>query len=374
MEQHRRRIVIFNPAAYSGGAERGLLEIVSALGANYWIKVVHPSGGELEKILQDHSVSCDLPNFTRLSRKGSRLVDVWKSSSDVARLFRVINDLKPDLVISNGIKAHYAISLYKRFHSGVLFVPYIRDASSNGIIRNRIFQAMVLRVADHIIFTTEYLKHMYNPSGQCSVLPNPVFGSAAAVSRKSVSSDQKVIGIVAHLAPLKGIEDALFAFRELRGKFGQTIRLHIAGGNIYDTNRNYYDRYAISLNNLIQRIGSDEISMKAYSFSEMDGFYSQLDVLVNCSRSEGFGRSVAEAINSGIPFVTTESGYWDRRKYPFLEEAVYTPGNIEELCKKIEICLKRPFEHSKIIKLIGPELNLDHYQAKINKIMEVLFR
>ena len=376
MGQQRKRIVIFNPASYLGGAERGLLEMIAALKDRYFIKVIHPSGGEIREKLGEYSIECDLSNFTKISRRGFAFRDIFLSISNINGLFCLLDQLKPDILISNGIKAHIISGLY-RIYRGVLFVPFIRDAVLVLDIKNRIIESFVKRQADHIIVTTEYLMKNHGFKHNCSVLPNPVFRESLKTIKKKNNKKKLIIGVASHLAPLKGIEDILLAFRHLRASHKEELGIIIAGGNVYSTNREYYDRYTTRVKNLVKRLklNRDDIRIKKYDFGEMNNFYDEIDILVNCSRSEGFGRSVAEAINAGIPFVTTETGFWDSKKYDFLKDRVYIPGNVDELIKKIEITLKNKHDYNKLCRSsLESILGFENYHNKVNQIMEKLIK
>ena len=113
----------------------------------------------------------------------------------------------------------------------------------------------------------------------------------------------QAIGTVGHLAPIKGLETLIEAAFLVRDRLPRAHFL-IAGGAIYETHR----RYARRLEELVRRRGLEERVHFLGFFSEVPRLLATLDLFVLPSRSEGFGRALAEAMAVGCPVIAAAVG------------------------------------------------------------------
>ena len=106
--------------------------------------------------------------------------------------------------------------------------------------------------------------------------------------RTYMPNDQIRVGTLVHAHPLKGSQDAMVIFKALRKKYGDKITL----------------------------IGMGECTAKLPEFvkyaykptrEEMATVFSQVDIWLNCSYTEGLGRMALEAMSSGAAVVSTDT-------------------------------------------------------------------
>ncbi|HYX27987.1 MAG TPA: glycosyltransferase, partial [Pyrinomonadaceae bacterium] len=109
------------------------------------------------------------------------------------------------------------------------------------------------------------------------------------------------IGMVGHIAPIKGQEDFVHA-AALVARQRQNVEFIIAGEDKSASREN-----RIALEKLIGGLKlDDQVKLIGWQ-DDVAAFLSTLDVFVSCAHSEPFGISIVEAMAAGIPIVATAS-------------------------------------------------------------------
>lgn len=141
-----------------------------------------------------------------------------------------------------------------------------------------------------------------------------------------------VFAYVAGITPRKGIHYLIDAWRRILPDNGE---LWIAGG---------------SLEKVVEVCGELPPSVKVWgrlSHSQMQEFYSSVNVYVLPTLLEGLARSGIEAMSAGLPLVTTvESGLTDIMVDGETGWVVQVK-DVDSLCKRISWCLNHPEEVSR---------------------------
>ena len=128
-------------------------------------------------------------------------------------------------------------------------------------------------------------------------------------------------------------EDAIRAIGELVHK-GMKIDLTIVGGS--------YREYQIFLENLVKENGlMKHVKFTGYVENPFP-LIQNSDVLLVCSRCEGFGRVAVEAMMAGKPVIGTKSGGTTELIREGFNGFLYTPLNYLELAEKIEYLYQHP--------------------------------
>ena len=118
---------------------------------------------------------------------------------------------------------------------------------------------------------------------------------------RSNSRENLRVGMIGHLAPIKGQEDFIHAAAIICGKRSD-VDFIIAGE---DKSRAGTNRRA--LEGLISKLGlSQRVNLLGW-IKDVSELLSTLDILVSPSRSEPFGLSIVEAMAAGVPVVATQS-------------------------------------------------------------------
>ena len=130
-------------------------------------------------------------------------------------------------------------------------------------------------------------------------LPPPGSGPSRAPGR----ADQIVIGTAARLSPEKGIRYLIEAFALLQQRFGERVRLRIAG----DTTPAAGGPERRELEALARERGvADAVEFRGWvEHEQLPQFLRELDVFVLPSVYEGFGVAAVEASASGLPVVAS---------------------------------------------------------------------
>lgn len=116
----------------------------------------------------------------------------------------------------------------------------------------------------------------------------------------NVASDELLIGIVGRIDPIKEHKVFLSAAVKLSQHFPKA-RFVCVGENV---NRAYQK----DLQAFTKALGLQQRVIWAGAQYDMLGVYNALDLLTNCSSSEGFSNVIGEAMACGIPCVVTDVG------------------------------------------------------------------
>lgn len=187
---------------------------------------------------------------------------------------------------------------------------------------------------------------------------------ATLTLRKNIglSPDAILVGIVGRVEPYKGHEDIILAMSRLDLVHMPKFHLIIIGdGEVEEIER---------LKRLARAIGvSEHIHFTGYIAEEITEFISDMDLLIVATRTfEGFGLTLAEAMQVGIPVLTTRVGAIPE----FVNEEVgklVNPGDPDE----IAIALNDFLENRPTWKLRS-ELAREHIKEFNSQSMAAKYR
>lgn len=144
-------------------------------------------------------------------------------------------------------------------------------------------------------------------------------------------NDQRVVGIVANLRPIKRIEDLIAAFAQVASTRSDVV-LHVVGGG----------GAAQPYRELAQRLGVAEQVTLWGSQPDPERFVTAFDVAVLCSESEGFSNSIIEYLRSGKPVVCTRAGGNPEIVHEGVNGYLVDVGDVEALAGRIGYLLDHP--------------------------------
>ena len=148
-------------------------------------------------------------------------------------------------------------------------------------------------------------------------------------SEWGVLEDEKLIGRIGRLAPMKGYPDFLEA-AALLCKERKDVRFVIVGDGP--------ESYRRQLQLLSQELGLTERLIWAGARQDMPAVYNALDILCSSSsHGEGFPNTVGEAMACGVPCVATDVG--DSAKIVGDEGKIVPPGAPKKLADGLETML-----------------------------------
>jgi glycosyltransferase involved in cell wall biosynthesis len=240
-----------------------------------------------------------------LLRYGTRLTRGAFEVARIARRERIdLIHTNMEVVLDGGIAAR------------LLRIPHLMHYRGNTIDEpKRVFDALVLlwtRLADHIFCISDATAAIFRKRGHVvETLYNPL---ELARFRKAVrrpelrqllgaTEGEILVGTIGRIHPRKDIETfirtcALVADAEPRARFV------VVGAAELPEEKPYEQR----LRKLIPELGLTKRFTFAGARRDIPEVLKALDLFVLCSRNEGFGRVVAEAMAAGTPVVLSREG------------------------------------------------------------------
>jgi glycosyltransferase involved in cell wall biosynthesis len=225
----------------------------------------------------------------------------------VRGLVERIRTIEPDIVHTNSAKAHIYGGLAGRM-AGVPVVCHLREPvtpDTLGRFECRLMR-LVLRCIPSVIVanspcTAESVKGLHR---EIRVVPSPIdidrFTDMRPARR---DSNEKSIGSVGTLVPLKGHDVFIAAFAEAFGSDAAVVA-NICGGNLFGG-----DDYEQRLRNLASDLGiADRVRFRGF-VRDIHTVLPTFDLVVSASvRPEGFGQTIFQALAAGVPVIATNHG------------------------------------------------------------------
>lgn len=314
------RLVVLQVSALLGGSDRSLLGLLKeAHRKRFEATVVLPKMGPLCSHLTTMEVPwvvVDQPvallrqsRLFRLASVPSLIALPFVASPYLIRLSAAIRRLSPDVMYTNGIKAHVLGALLRRVlglgivwhvrdNWGGRLVGCLADFGPDAIIANSRATAARLRES---MRRPDKVFVVHNSVDVGTFRPDGMVADVEPENREAPR-----IGLAAALVKLKGHELLLRAMRTVRTEFPST-KCFFIGGGIYDTvgDRGYEDE----LRRAVEEKGlADCVTFTGFQ-QEMAPWYRAMDIVVNAStRPEGFGRTLLEAMACGRAVVGPNAG------------------------------------------------------------------
>ncbi len=304
------KILFFIRSLDAGGAERQLIVTARGLaerGHEVTVLTFY-SGGFYADALTDTKVQ-----LLSLNKKGR-----WDLQVFFNRLRNVLHQQSPDVIYSF-MGTPNVLSVLSR-----LFIPSTRivwgvRASNMDLDRydwlsrwNYWLECRLARFADTIITNSqaglEYAVAQGFPEKRVKVIHNGIDTKQFKLDKEAgkrlrrtwgVTDDQKLIGLVARIDPMKDHPTflktaALIKQREPNARF-----VCVGKGN---------SGFGESMHNLATELGLDDVLIWARRCSDMVAVYNAFDIAVSSSYGEGFPNVIGEAMACGVPCVVTDVG------------------------------------------------------------------
>lgn len=294
-----------------GGAERQLVELATGLHAGGW-KVLVASfygGGAFEEPLRQAGIP-----VVDLRKRGR-----WDVLPFAFRLARLLRSERPQIVHGYLDVSNILLTLLRRVVPSARLVWGVRASNVDRRHYDMLcrletrFGALLSRFADLIICNSEAGRRYHIDegfaAGRMVVIPNGIDvqrfhpNVQARVELRAewgVREDEKLVGIVARLDPMKDHETFLKAAAIVAAS-GQRVKFACVGDGNHAFRR--------ELERLAQELGIAERVTWAAARHDVWRVYNALDLAVSASRfGEGFPNAVAEAMATGVPCVVTDVG------------------------------------------------------------------
>ena len=146
------------------------------------------------------------------------------------------------------------------------------------------------------------------PKQKITIVPNGIDtehfdidipAGSALRKRWGIAEDERIIGVVGRIDPMKGIPTFLEAATLIR-KYNLQVRFVWVG-----TGETTYQK---SMHQLASQLGLDDLLVWAGPHAEMVAVYNAFDIASSTSYGEGFPNVLGEAMACGVPCVVTDVG------------------------------------------------------------------
>jgi glycosyltransferase involved in cell wall biosynthesis len=272
----------------------------------------HPDAGDMRYFAEAHGIQpVYIPELGRGLNPVTNLLLIY-------RLYRLIRQYQPDIVHTHLPKAGFA----GRWAAWLAGVPVIVHTFHTHAFQNHFHPAAVqvfvlaerltARITDAIITLTQSLRHDLSEvyriarKGRMTTLPLGLDLSPFAHTPRrqgifrqqwGIPSEAPLVGIVGRLAPIKNHELFLEAAAQVWAALPESRFVIVGDGETRP-----------EVERKIRALGLQDAVILTGWQRELGAVYSDLDLLVNSSISEGTPTPIMEALTAGCPVVATAVG------------------------------------------------------------------
>ena len=306
------KILVLTHESYLNGASHSLLNILRGLKERYNFLVVLPEYGPIVHILGEEGLSYKVLQIPKCGYFGKKKIrayieEIIKYSNEknlcILKLEKIISEFQPDIIYTNTSIVSIGYDISKKFK--IPHIWHIREYGDDdfGItyIPFKLYVKLKVFRSDAVIFTTKLLRQHWTLNLYDAFVVSNAFSDQQNKRNVYLSKTSTiVIGIVGVVMEVKGQLEALKILKLLLVEY-PTCVLNIYGS--YEFSDNYFQKLNkfISDNSL-----NNSVFFKGYV--KQDVAYNEIDILLSCSISEAFGRTLIEAMSYGIPVVARNSG------------------------------------------------------------------
>jgi glycosyltransferase involved in cell wall biosynthesis len=327
------RVLFVNPIGGLGGAEQSLLDALAALRSapGLELSLLLLDDGPLRQRTEELGIPVavlPLPDsLATLGEFGLRSAS-WIGKAAVggrdavqylARLSHFLRAARPDIVHTNGIKAHWLVCALRRGPTVLHFRDFVKERRLTRralrplcALGQRTGIAISHSVAGDLreAFPELHTDVVYDGIDTDALCPGPRLGDLLSdlAGLPAARPETISVGILGTYARWKGQDAFLRAAGEVtRALPGRSVRFYVIGGAIYRTIASQFDE--MELRNLAASVGvADRAGFIPFQSDVVD-LYRSLDIVVHAStRPEPFGRTIVEAMACGKPVVAMREG------------------------------------------------------------------
>ncbi len=306
------RVLFINHVSFLSGAERSLLELISAMGDEVVAPFLACPPGELATRAREIGVeviSLPLTPFRRTHNPltiGSYAL-TWMAGRNQVR--KIVNSVRPQVIHANSATAQvYAAAAAKKAH--VPCVWHSRDLRPLPYPANTI-----CREAEQVVAISQCVADFLHANGfsanRIATIHN---GIDAQKWRESVTGrnvrtelglaeDDRVLLMAAQFAPWKRHEDAISAMEHILQRV-PAARLVLAGSDLWEA----HPDLDAHLRAHARALGLGDKVIFAGQCDHISDLMSTAEMLLMPSDAEPFGRVAIEAMALGKPVVGTRAG------------------------------------------------------------------
>jgi len=327
-----------------GGATKALIELVEKVKVDNNVYVVIPfNKGNAYKEFKKLGVNIIyIKHFDNITEKINfknlikGYVKILINCIQSIRLSVIAKKNKIDIIHTNcsiinlGCMVSYLTGIPNIFHireiSEKFGFKYVR-----GIEKEMKF---VKKNSAQIIVISKYLYSIYEKyfNGKIQLIYDGIDIDKVKTSKRRNNKNEINILNCGVLSITKGQEDIIRALNELYKKGYSNIKLYFAGNSDAEYEKKIKDE--VKKYNL-----SDKVKFLGF-VDDMKSLRENMDIEVNCSRSEGFGRTTVEAMISKNPIIAAKNTATKEIVQDKVNGFLYETGNYKQLSDNIEFIIK----------------------------------
>ena len=321
MDNKRKQIkaIILNviPDERLGGPQQRVLQVAKRLKEHGFSSIVAMPKGD--KTFADILDDADIPyyqvrNFKRLPRPSDLLgIMRWLLYfiPCIVSLVRLIRRNKVDIVHVNGIM-NVQVSLATKL-SGAKLVWHLNDVRNPKLLKPILLPLLYI-LPDKLVGTSEAVGRCYLGNGSLAremvVLYPPVDTSKFHPNSNieeyrrefGLKPDEKVIGIVGNINPVKGYEYFFSAARFVKEAFPK-VKFLVVGKRLETQEKYWHQLHTLIVDIQIE----DDIILAGYR-ADIPELVNSMDIFVSASVFESASMVVMEALACARPIVATQVG------------------------------------------------------------------
>jgi glycosyltransferase involved in cell wall biosynthesis len=346
-----------------GGGQISLLELLKKIDkTKFKPLVVLSEAGKLQKAVEQINLDYKIISMPAIKPRGifSFIGTIWKLS-------RVIRQRQITLVHTNTTRA----TIYVSLATLVLNIPvvwHVRIPHTDGLL-----DRYLASTSSFIIVVSQAVKKRFNwlKKEKIKVIYNgvdtksfsPGQPSDGIMSKFNLKNENVVIGAVGRISPEKGLEFLISAIKDVIKVYSHAKVLIVGEGNT---------QYHFALQTKV-----DELSLSSNVI--FTGFHEDVPEILRCidifclpSMTEGFNRTLLEAMSCGLPIIATSVGGNVEIIQDGVNGLLVPPGNSSALASAIIELLQNKRKAQKMgtegRRVVEQNFNI---QTNVNQIQEL---
>lgn len=356
------KLLFFNHVGFIGGAERILLSALASVRSRRpeaEITLIVGSAGALIEAATDLGIRVIyLPMPSSMSQLGDshlkgglKLFKMLRTLAQIARstsamfrylqkLRRTIQMIQPDLIHSNGVKAHALLGLIGQINCPVIW--HVQDFYST-----RPIMAKVLRWFSRSTTGAIALSQAVKRDARTVIASAPIEVIYPAIDSdyfqsEGVRSRVLRIGLVATFARWKGHDIFLQAAAQVMSEIRDVpIQFQIVGAPIYKTQGSQFSLE--ELQSSVAKQGLEQVVEFVGFQSDTTSIYENLDIVVHAStQPEPFGLVIAEAMSFGKAVIVSNAGGAAELVTDQYDAIAVSPGDVDALAQALMQLIRDP--------------------------------
>ena len=369
-------VLYVHPFSAISGAELSLLGLLEKIDRSVFSpRAVISEDGDLSARLRELDVPVSIVKLDDGSRH-----DPWSFLRSVANMVKVIVSGGIDLVHVNFERCNRPVA----FASKITLKPqicHVRNIQNEESVRHFYLKLSPYLIANSFATEASYAPYLLK-SQKSFMVYNGVDLSRFIPQKRiegfyGVEKDAIVIAQVGRIVSGKKLDTYVKAMSRVIKSSSKKVYGLIVGDISDFKNPLIFDpEYFREIKRLISQLGLDDRLIFTGFIKDQMKLYSNIDVLVQSSQSEGFGRTLIEAMAMGVPVVAAKAGGTEEIVKDNLTGFLFPPEDQNALADLILNIMDNPDAGRKIAanarKWIAGNFSIEkHFQA-IEKIYRMI--